>query len=433
MKKVMIALLSLAVVFSFAACSNENDTAVSGGLADSVYSESTVVRVAGEKISASDFEFKGLDTFKNPVALNSSDVVLVEGNTVVDSITAATTETEKAGTQTISVKTAWGATGTVTVTVLPVTKFEVSGTNAVKEYKAVVGDAATVAKEFKKIDPAGMTFKATYIDEDGNTQTKEVSPDLVKLELSQWTAGNDVKVKASYAGKDVDEAWSVKVVENKVVSLEAEVAAGYELIADNTSTLDTDKFVVYGTYENGQRAKVEAADLEYSTATEGAAADKAYDVATSIKFASTVIEGAKTVYVEYQGSLAADGNRYTNADVQVKKDYLKGLNVAVAAYTLAADYNFAPTEQDGDGYPTDKITVKAVYAGKTAPITLTAVDEWTISPLSKDGLKTGDQVAFTITPVEGEGKRGAGLAPVTFQLEVGKETTATFGEKDNTI
>ena len=119
------------------------------------------------------------------------------------------------------------------------TKFEVSGTNTVKEYKAVVGDADTVAKEFKKIDPAGMTFKATYIDEDGNTQTKEVSPDLVKLELSTWTANDDVKVNASYAGKDVAEAWSVKVVENKVVSLEAEVAAGYELIADNTSTLDS--------------------------------------------------------------------------------------------------------------------------------------------------------------------------------------------------
>ena len=436
MKKIMILLLSLAVLFSFAACDNESNTGVSGGLADSIYSESVVVRVAGEKITAADFEFKGLDTFNNPVSVDGADVVLVDSNgNVVDSITATSTDKTKASTQTIDVKTSWNATGKVSVTVLPVTKVEVSGTPTVKEYKAVVGTVADVAKQYKKIDPAGMTVKATYIDENGDTQTKNVEPSLVTFGLKDdaWdTVAASVKVTVSYAKTDADDTWNVAVVENRVTSIAAEVAAGYELIADDTTTLDETKFVVYGTYENGQIAKIESTSLEYSIATEGAAADKTYGKASTIKFAPTATEGAKTVYVEYQGSLASGGSRYTNAQVEVKKDYLKGLNVTVTNYSLAADYNFAPADQGGDDYPSE-ITVKAVYAGKTTPIELTAKEEWTISPLSTSGLKTGDQVKFTITPVEGEGKRGAGLAAVTFELEVGKPTTATFGEKDNTI
>ena len=140
MKKFIIAMLCVAVLFGFAACSNESDTAVSGGLAASIYSETKIVRVAGEKVVASDFEFKGLDTFNNPVSLDNSAVVLLDaadGN-VVDSVTLDNpSDTTKAGSVTVYVKTSWGATGSVTVTVLPVTKFEVSGTNTVKEYKAV--------------------------------------------------------------------------------------------------------------------------------------------------------------------------------------------------------------------------------------------------------------------------------------------------------
>ena len=441
MKKIMILLLSLAVLFSFAACDNESNTGVSGGLADSIYSESVVVRVAGEKITAADFEFKGLDTFNNPVSVDGADVVLVDGGNVVDSITLANPQdTTKAGTQTINVKTSWGAIGTVDVTVLPVTKVEVSGTPTVKEYKQVIvpstGKFADIAKQYRTIDPAGMTVKATYIDENGDTQTKNVEPSLVTFDLTGqdgagWkTVAPSVAVTVSYAGVPATgTTWNVAVVANRVTSISAEVAENYELIADGSSTLDTTKFVVYGTYENGQRLVLTAdTDVKYSTETTYAAAQKNYDAASTIKFNADTTEGQKDVYVKYLGEVAEGGSAYTSAKVEVRRDYLKGINVAVTAFTLADDYNFndSTVDSNGTGLPTE-FTVTAVYAGKTTAVNLTPKTDWTVTPIkAADGLADNQTITLTVSPVDGG--KADGLEAVSFQVVVGKEiASASYG------
>ncbi len=423
MKKFMIAVLAIAVLFSFAACDNESNTDVSGGLARTIYSDSVVVRVAGEKITAADFEFKGLDTFGNPVSLNSSDVLLTENNNVVDEIIATTTETTKAGTQTITVKTSWGATGTVDVTVLPVKEITVDAENAATtEYFKVIGTASEVAQTYKNdlIIKTGVEVTATYIDQNGDEQEKVVDNSLASFSISDtdWAGGTDKDVTVTYGGKSG--TYKVDIIDNKVVSIDVEVAADYQPIASATTALDTDKFVVKGTYQNGQKVVLTAdTDVTYSLQSEYEAAGKTYGNASTILFTEA---GSKTVYVKFGGTMVEGGNRYANAPVVVVADALKEIVVEVestATLTVDADYDWTET------YPT-QIKVYTMTNGGTKSSALVAKTDYTLSPLDNEAasvqvghtIETGDTLTITVTPTANGAAKG--LAAKTIEVTIGQ-------------
>lgn len=423
MKKFMIAVLAIAVLFSFAACDNESNTDVSGGLARTIYSDSVVVRVAGEKITAADFEFKGLDTFGNPVSLNSSDVLLTENNNVVDEIIATTTEITKAGTQTITVKTSWGATGTVDVTVLPVKKITVDAENAATtEYFKVIGTASEVAQTYKNdlIIKTGVEVTATYIDQNGDEQEKVVDNSLASFSISDtdWAGGTDKDVTVTYGGKSG--TYKVDIIDNKVVSIDVEVAADYQPIASATTALDTDKFVVKGTYQNGQKVVLTAdTDVTYSLQSEYEAAGKTYGKASTILFTEA---GSKTVYVKFGGTMVEGGNRYANAPVVVVADALKEIVVEVestATLKVDADYDWTET------YPT-QIKVYTMTNGGTKSSALVAKTDYTLSPLDNEAasvqvghtIETGDTLTITVTPTANGAAKG--LAAKTIEVTIGQ-------------
>ena len=414
MKKFMILLLAIGMLFSFAACSNESDTTVSGGLAQKIYSDDTPVIVEGEKVDLSMWTLKGLDSFNNPVAIDASEVTITDGDKAI--VLDSNDGVEKVETKDVAVTTSWGATGTLKVVVLPVTEIEVDAENAATtEYFAVIGTAENVDKAYKNglIDKTGVKVTATYIDQDGKEQEKVVDNALVDFSISNtdWEGGNDKTVTISYAGETDATTFKVDIVTNRVETLTVEVAADYKPIASASTALDTNKFVVYGTYQNGQKVAL-TNNVTYclDTAYNDQPASKDYKAASAILFSEA---GPKTVYVKYAGAMVENGNRYTSGSVTAVADALKGLVVKVNALTLKADYDYSET------YPTE-VSVEAEYNGTTPAIALVAKTDWTLSPLTaKEGLEAGDLVTFTITPTS-TGK-AAGLDPVTFQVAVGTE------------
>ena len=421
MKKIMIALLAIAVLFGFAACDNSGSGAA-GTLAMSIYSDDCPVVVEGEKVTLADWTLKGVDMNGNPVSIDAADVS-IDAADDDGSVVMLTDSTDKAKVETVSVKTSWGGSGTLNVKVLPVTAITVDASKAVDtEYYAVISTDPK-ADDYKKINSEGVVVTATYIDEDGAEQKKVVDNSLVKFELNTATdwnsANNDAEVKVSYADKSNATTFKVDIVENKVVSLDVEVAAGYELIADGTATLDTSKFKVYGTYQNKQRAEV---TVKYSSETtyNDDVTKKTYGEASAIKYEAGTEAGTKTIYVKYDGNVAENGSRYANGNISVVADSLKGLRVTVTALTLATDYDYS-----GDKAYPDQIKVEALYKGATKAITLEAKTGYTLSPLTaREGLEAKDTVTFTVTPV---GTNVSSLAPVTFDAVVGTALSGTFG------
>ena len=145
-------------------------------------------------------------------------------------------------------------------------------------------------------------------------------------------------------------------------------------------------------------------------------------------FNADTTEGQKDVYVKYLGEVAEGGSAYTSAKVEVRRDYLKGINVAVTAFTLADDYNFndSTVDSNGTGLPTG-FAVTAVYAGKTTAVNLTPKTDWTVTPIkAADGLADNQTITLTVSPVDGG--KADGLEAVSFQVVVGKEiASASYG------
>ena len=418
MKKVMIAVLAIAMLFGFAACSNETDSNVSAGLAEKIYSDDTPVIVEGEKVDLSMWSLKALDTFGNPTSINASDVIIA-----ADDETPVNADGTKAETVKVSVSTSWGAAGELSVKVLPVTEIEVDAEDAATtEYFAVIGTPANVDKAYKNglIDKTGVKITATYIDQDGKEQEKVVDNALVDFSIADedWVKGPDKTVNVTYA--NVPGTYTVDMIDNKVASLSIEVAADYQPIASASTALDTDKFVVYGTYQNGQKVALTAdTQVKYSMQTEYGASAKTYGNADAITFTEA---GAKTVYVKLDNtvSMIEGGNRYANASVTAVADSLKEIVIEVssaATLTVDADYDWTDT---GAGYP-DEIVVYTMTNGGVKSSALTAKTDYTLSPLDAEAaatqvgheIETGDTLTITVTPTANGAAKGLAAKSIT--------------------
>ena len=392
MKKVFIGVLAALMLFAFVACDNQ---ATGSAAAVTIYSEDCPVYVAGQKANLADWTIKGVDVYGNIVSVSASDLK------IADAVLAN-------GQTTVKATTPWGIEATLDVKVLPVTAIEVDAEEAKDEYIATVG--STVADEFKKIDSTDVVVTATYTDEDGVSQELVVDNALCDFAIADWSKAGDTVVTVTYASKT--DTYPVVLKSNYVTRIEVEVDSEYSPIASSSTVLDTTMFKTYGIYENGQREVLVAdTDVNYSIQTDYAVADKTYGASSGIKFTEAK---TYTVYAAYVGDENAEGiNRYANGTVTVIEDYLKALEVTVSSFTVNPTFDYETT------YPSE-IVVKAVYAGSTSPITLSAKTDYTMTPLKKvaaDGLKTGDRLTFTISPTaNGQAK---GLDPVSFQVVIG--------------
>ena len=398
MKKVFIGVLAALMLFAFVACDNQ---AAGTGAALRIYSEDCPVYVEGQKVNLADWTIKGVDVYGNIVSVSAPDLIVAD--------TALTD-----GQKTVQVSTPWGASGTLDVKVLPVTKIAVEAEGAKDEYFITVG--TNPADRFMAIDSTGVVVTATYTDEDGVSQELVVDNSLCDFKITDWTAVDpDASVTVSYGGESA--SYPVALVANGVKEIEIEVAEDYEPIAASNTTLDTSKFVVYGIYENGERLALTAdTDVRYSIDTIATVDKKTYDTASKIDFS---VAGSYTVYVKYVGANRAEGmDKYANESVSVVEDSLSNLKVAINALNVPATYDYTTN------YPTE-ITVVAEYKGSTSDVSLAAKTDYVLSPLKyTEGLETGDTVIFTITPVAGG--KAAGLDPVSFRVTIGTALTTTI-------
>ena len=91
MKKIMILMLSLAVLFSFAACDNSSDTPAdepSVGQVTAIYATSIPQYLTGEKIDLADFKLVGEDSNGNVIDIPEDEIVIVDETKLVADNTA---------------------------------------------------------------------------------------------------------------------------------------------------------------------------------------------------------------------------------------------------------------------------------------------------------------------------------------------------------
>ena len=295
MKKVMIAMLALAVVFGFAACDNSTSNSGTPSQLDVSYIEATakseIDYLVGETPDPADFTFTGFDMTGNVVVEN-----------MASSLFAAQAPLAKNADEAVFVYN--GAVSVpaikVPVNVYEVEKLTVDATAAdvVKTYYTVVatdGDSSVnVALDkyapYAKINKTGLVVTATY----NGTETKTVdakdydatlgtittkATDLSSFAALDWATdqlstditGKDVVVKISMDNTSAAAMYKVDFKENLISSIYVDVDEDYKFYYDmdktglgTTDKFKADKVTVLANMVNGQAgAAVVASKVNY--------------------------------------------------------------------------------------------------------------------------------------------------------------------------
>ena len=432
MKKFMILMLSLAVLFSFAACDNSTSASgttsgdiigarVSGG-GDKVY-------IPGETLNIDDYEFTLVLADGEERPASASDFVL-DGEGVVSFVSTADNKAEMTasykGTD-IEVK--------LTYRVGVVTEIEVSGTADKTEYYAPISDKAKYRDDSIELD--GITVNATVEDKDGNkspatidlenkylfaTMTNAITPDggdawsveakdaaSKKVDNVVTVYFNGVKADGTVVtleSIDAKDTYDVTVIANLITKFELKTTDGFEVIKGSTEKGALDYVAdptaanargvyVEATYQNTETAIVEEGDVKFSNdngTTYGVA-----DVASV-----TIPDSSFTL----MGKVTLDGNGVEGLDAKVSKQItvaensVVGIKASIAAGTLVmGDYT--------NTMPVGLVVNTVLRDGSTGTTALAYGTGYTVSRASgldfraQNGYEVGQNVTFTVTAVQG--------------------------------
>ena len=222
MKKVMIALLAMAVLFGFAACDNSTGNVTSDQLRVLGTLTNETEYLPGEAVDAADFSFTAYTVDGTAKTIDASEVKKVSGEEYADSSKAEYVFT-------------WNGvrfSGAITVNTVTGITVDASASNVKKDYYATDWDT-THASDGKKgdftddlITLAGVKLEVAYTDSTGTAQKRTVDATSlhgVTAAIANWnpslsggTASADVTV--TYAANKTD-TYPVTLSKNYVDSV----------------------------------------------------------------------------------------------------------------------------------------------------------------------------------------------------------------------
>ncbi len=380
MKKIMILLLALAVLFSFAACDNSTGTTPSSELR--AYGTATlntgVDYLVGEKINPNDFTFTAFTVDGEAVSVDSSAVSL----TSAESYATAGLQDEVTFLGNNGVQ----FTGSITVYTPTEITVDASASSVKKVYYT------TETADYQKVDLTGVAITATYkVDDVEKTKTFTDVTDnkSITAELEDWETSNAKKV-VTVTYTTVEDTYKVELKDNLVTSIALKATDDYGIIlgtgatqlkyADVTSgkvNADAEGVYVEATYQNGEVKALASTDLT-STGKFGTQSDKVETVISSISSLTPSTAGSFTLYVKVTGLDAVVGFEETvSLQLTATTNTVSAIDVTVGSVE-AKDYRDAAAEFKA------LFTVKAKYADGTVASDAVPAADVTVTPSAPD-------------------------------------------------
>ena len=407
MKKFLIALLSLAVLFSFAACDNNQTSSGEGAIA-TITARQNEVYVEGEIADPADFTFTGYTVNNTPVSIDSADVTFVDPAALVAGN----------GNKYSVIYNGVAFENVIAVKAEDVTSISVDATGSKAVYYAVLDSstyAGTGIPTARTVDKTGIVVTAKY-----NDGEKVVDNSVVSFTNSTWTKGEQT-VNVTFASQPA--SYKINVLENTVESVSLEKTADYTVyktstVSDatgdafkiqyadaTTGVLDTDASGIYmqAKYIGGEVVVVPESLVKYL---DTSANTYTISAANTITFPKTANDTTFTVTASYNGAdtpkqftregysqtvaLADDsivGVEWTVPAEIAKGDYKSttaptGLSVTVktasgspyykSSAAVTVSYNGAADEGDTDYFVIEPLTIPATEVGNLVDIKASA-------------------------------------------------------------
>ena len=420
MKKILIAVLAVAVLFGFAAC-NDGSSSTTGGIiaGATVTGGGEKVYIPGETIDLSDYAFSLTMADGSTQPADASDFVF--NSLVVPAVLNDAESEYVAGTVTIagSYKGMTDAVVGLKVNVAKVTKIELSGTPATKEYFATSAatDASDIDNKYKdgQLDLTGLTVTATYVDKDGVNGTREIASTNANLSASiaDWknvASKTDavLTVKFGTVG-NVEDTLSdvIKLKPNRVQTFALKATEGYTLYAGSTEKVlsytatPSTAAGVYAelTYENGEVVIPAKASQDIIFASSDDGIEGGSIVAADLTSLQPAKEGTFELFAYYKGtSVTADIERTQSVELSVVKNGPAKLEIALVT---PADFKeggaaLANYSNNVEGFKALlKVTTKLADGAAG-----TEVKDYTLDPstrLDLTGMVQGDVVVVKVT------------------------------------
>ena len=393
MKKVMIALLALAVLFSFAACDNSNGGSGSVGAVARIYSTNIPQYLTGEKIDLADFDLVGEDVNGNEVAINVEDIVVVDSAALVADADTTSDSTFEAGRGVI--KSALSYKGADIVS-LYYDAFEADA-NSLKVAGPAENEEYYVdsAKKNLSFNYSKYTVSVTYtVNGEKVTKTLDAAAgdytvdfDTVAVAANKGTP-QAITFTTAVGGSAQTDSTSVKidVIDDPVVGIVA------ELVDEDTPI-----------YSGASASAVKSGDYTsvinvYQKLTSGYVED------TAITKSSALVFAAQTGLVTGES----------------------GSEVYGAAGTYKVDITYTPS---GTDLKTSQNIV--ITADKITKIAASVADSNVLNTSTGTGVAVGDKIPkaeITVTPTWASGKTATVLDPEDYTVDPDTvPTTATPG------
>lgn len=395
MKKIIVCVLSIAVLFAFAACEASTPVSYYGKNVDSITLLSAPDYVQGETLNPADLSFRVVYNNGETATRNGAELGLaptsgtvgkdleidISGNYVLDAtntfgIAYGTTRPGTDGKYTV--KDVW----TVEIKAADPAQltYVVDPTNAAKEIKK--GTSALSAEDIR-----GIVVTAKF----DNGNTKVVPATIAKIDADDFTvdasgvAESTTTVKSVNAKVTIDPAWTLTIKEetNKVTDLKLEFAKQeiFEKAITKTKLSDV-KFNVVATFEDGKTERIASTALT----TDGDRGVATVDF-TEVYAENTFVQDRTNL--SYAAVVTYDGfTKNTNLIIEYTKDYPK----AVVA-TNDTEYT--------DGQTVSTADFKYVYSnwasGKTdyTPDEVNSLVDYTYFDIANAKILAGEQINST--------------------------------------
>lgn len=421
MKKILIAVLAVAVLFGFAACNDGSSSTASGVIRGATVTGGEKVYIPGEEVDLSDYEFSLTMEDGSTQPANGSDFVF--DSLVVPSYSATATNNE-------TIKGTYKGMDYVKVT-LPVkvgkvTKLEISGDATVGEYYVPSSSASAEYKDnLIKLD--GLTIKATY-EYEGSTGTADVSIDNKNLsaKLSDWTSAGEKTVTVAFDAL-AEATYKVDLKANLVKSIDLKQTDGYTVYVGNgaadlvytTDPKATEGVYVEATYQNGETKVLASSDATITFGTSDSAITTAF---ANLADLTPETAAATTLYVKCAGLAAVEDFTQTDSlELNVVANAPEKLSVAAGtSLTLNALKAEDFTDPSKDATFKGLFEVKVVYANGEKADEALAPNEFTIvSPTAAERdfskLTAGQRIKVSVTATADDGKELKGEAEIKIE------------------
>lgn len=388
MKKFIIAMLCVAVLFGFAACDNSTGTGSSSNVelreTGIVTAKAGVEYLIGEEVDPADFVFTAYGVDGSEVAVDGVGAKL-------------TSNTTDAANEEATVSFSWnGITFNGEVAVYNPDSIELTEGSVKTDYFATDWTGTTKYTD-DLLDLEGLTITATYTDKDDNEKTRTISVDNPKVSatIEDWATAGDTEVKVTY-GSAPAKTYDVTLAVNRVSSLKVTMAdETKKFYVGGTAPVAAD-FTVKAVMSNGEEEALSpnktTGDTNYVFVT---AAGDAAAPAVSMEKASKV-----TITVKYNGNNVAPNSTVANAtiDVQVLENKVTGIKIDGngASESTPIEVKVGQKASETNGYG---LTVKEQTAdGNLASTALSfANEEFTVSIAEFDEETYEDLVGKIVT------------------------------------